>query len=222
MLENLKNSKSYKEKDGTVTSINPSATDKKAEYAKREAEVKNDDKTNTGEYKYSEKYATYVEIKAGLEIENENSIDGKRVATVQYRIHLGGGISNPDIFTSKRNTKYTYNLTINDVNDIIVEVEDGKENRPGAEGDVVDSEAEVRTLDAHYNCFIMGFSYNNVVDAKGKIGLRFVVKTPFGDVTEESTPDTGNGAKQDYHWIHFQSHGTKMTQINYKSTIRMN
>lgn len=209
MLENLKNSKSYKEKDGTVTSINPSATDKKAEYAKREAEVKNDDKTNTGEYKYSEKYATYVEIKAGLEIENENSIDGKRVATVQYRIHLGGGISNPDIFTSKRNTKYTYNLTINDVNDIIVEVEDGKENRPGAEGDVVDSEAEVRTLDAHYNCFIMGFSYNNVVDAKGKIGLRFVVKTPFGDVTEESTPDTGNGAKQDYHWIHFQSHGTK-------------
>ncbi|WP_185911622.1 MULTISPECIES: fimbrial protein [Bacteroides] len=210
MLENIKNSKTYKEKDGTVSSINPSATDKKAEYAKREAEVKNDDETNTGEYKYSEKYATYVEIKAELEIKNENSIDGKRVATVQYRIHLGGGISNPDIFTSKRNTKYTYNLTINDVNDIIVEVEEGKENRPGAEGDVVDSEAEVRTLDAHYNCFIMGFSYNNVVDATtGNPGLRFVVKTPFGDVTEESTPDTGNGAKQDYHWIHFQSHGTE-------------
>lgn len=210
MLENIKNSKTYQEKDGTVSSINPSATDKKAEYAKREAEVKNDDKTNTGEYKYSEKYATYVEIKAELEIKNANSIDGKRVATVQYRIHLGGGINNPDIFTSKRNTKYTYNLTINDVNDIIVEVEEGKENRPGAEGDVVDSEAEVRTLDAHYNCFIMGFSYNNVVDATtGNPGLRFVVKTPFGDVTEESTPDTGNGAKQDYHWIHFQSHGTE-------------
>lgn len=209
MLENIKNSKSYKEKDGKVTSINPSATSpeaKKVEYAKREEEVKNDDGTNTGEYKYSEKYATYVEIKAEMEIENENSIDGKRVANVQYRIHLGGGINKPTIFTSKRNTKYTYNLTINDVNDIIVEVEDGIEKRPGAEGDVVDSEAEVRTLDAHYNCFIMGFSYNNVVDASGTEGLKFVVKTPFGDVTEKSTPDTGSGAKQDYHWIHFQSH----------------
>lgn len=210
MLENIKNSRSYKEKDGTVSSINPSATDKKAEYAKREAEVKNDDGTNTGEYKYSEKYASYVEIKAELEIKVPDSQDGKRVATVQYRIHLGGGISNPNIFTSKRNTKYTYNLTINDVNDIIVEVEEGKEKRPGAEGDVVDSEAEVRTLDAHYNCFIMGFSYNNVVDAStGESGLRFVVKTPFGDITEKSTPDTENGSKQDYHWIHFQSHGVK-------------
>lgn len=216
MLENIKNSKSYKDKDGKVTSINPSATspeDKKAEYAKREAEVKNDDGTNTGEYKYSEKYATYVEIKAELEIEIKNatgSSDGKRVATVQYRIHLGGGINNPAIFTSRRNTKYTYNLTINDVNDIIVEVVDGVENRPGAEGDVVDSEAEVRTLDAHYNCFIMGFSYNNVVDAiTGEQGLKFVVKTPFGDITEKSTPDSENGSKQDYHWIHFQSHGSE-------------
>lgn len=58
-----------------------------------------------------------------MEIENNHSIDGKRVATVKYRIHLGGGIDNPSIFTSKRNTKYTYILTINDVNDIIVEVE---------------------------------------------------------------------------------------------------
>lgn len=209
MLENIKSSKSYVEKDGTVTSIDPSSADKTKEYAKREAEVKNDDGTNTGEYKYSEKYATYVEFKAELEIKNEGSNDGKRVATVRYRIHLGGGRNNPDIFTSKRNTNYTYNLIINDVTDIIVEVTEGEENRPGAEGDVVDSEAEVRTLDAHYNCFIMGFSYNNVVDRNDGTGggLKFLVKTPFGEVTEQSEPDRGNGAKQDYHWIHFQSHG---------------
>lgn len=203
MLENIKKSKEYKDKDGNVTFIDPKSENKKAEYAKREAEVKNAG-INTGVYKYSEQYATYVEINARLEIENNSSI---RVATVRYRIHLGGGINNPDIFTSKRNTKYTYNLTINNVDDIIVEVETGVENRPGAEGDVVDSEAEVRTLDAHYNCFIMGFSYNNVVDAGGVQGLKFVVKTPFGEVTEKSTPDKGEGAKQDYHWIHFQSHG---------------
>lgn len=213
LLENIKKSKSYEE-DGKITSIasnvaNLPIEDKKKEYAKREAEVKKDGVTNTGIYKYSEQYATYVEIKAELEIENKTSIGGKRIATVQYRIHLGGGIDNPDNFTSKRNTKYTYILTINDVKDIIVEVETGEENRPGVEGDVVDAEAEVRTLDAHYNCFIMGFSYNNVVDASGKEGLKFVVKTPFGQVTEKSTPDSNNNsAKQDYHWIHFKSHGT--------------
>lgn len=228
MLENIKNSKSYREKDGTESSISSNVSNltienKIKEYAKREAEVKDNNK-NTGEYKYSEKYATYVEIKAELEIENENSINGKRVATVKYRIHLGGGIDNPSIFTSKRNTKYTYILTINNVNDIIVEVETGEENRPGAEGDVVDAEAEVRTLDAHYNCFIMGFSYNNVVDNKGNKGLKFVVKTPFGQVTEKNTPDTGSGPKQDYHWIHFQSHGienngNKLQTYNKNKTI---
>lgn len=211
MLENIKNSKSYQEADGTESSIASnvdglSLDEKSIEYAKREAEIKDNNK-NTGEYKYSDKYAAYVEIKAEMEIENNHSIDGKRVATVKYRIHLGGGIDNPSIFTSKRNTKYTYILTINDVNDIIVEVETGEEKRPGAEGDVVDAEAEVRTLDAHYNSFVMGFSYNNVVDAKGNKGLKFVVKTPFGQVTEKSTPDVGDGAKQDYHWIHFKSHG---------------
>lgn len=214
LLENIKKSKTYEESDGTETSIasdvaNLTQEDKKKEYAKRESEVKTNDGKNSGIYKYSEEYATYVEIKAELEISNPASIDGKRIATVQYRVHLGGGINNPDIFSSKRNTKYTYILTINNVDDIIVEVEEDEENRPGAEGDVVDAEAEVRTLDAHYNCFIMGFSYNNLVDAASdKPGLKFVVKTPFGQVTEKDIPDEdNNSAKQDYHWIHFSSHG---------------
>lgn len=218
MLENIKKSIPYQEASGEESFIDPLAKDKNAEYAKREAEIKkNNGKENTGVYKYSELYATYVEIKASLEINNEKSDNGKRVATVQYRIHLGGGIDNPDIFTSKRNTKYTYNLTINDVNDIIVEVIENNEKRPGAEGDVIDSEAEVRTLDAHYNCFIMGFSYNNVVDAQGNPGLKFVVKTPFGEVTEESIADDdkNNSPKQDYHWIHFRSHG------GYNSSTRL-
>lgn len=208
MLENIKKAKIYQEKDGTVSSIDPMGG--RAEYAKREAEVKEENGKNTGVYKYSEKYATYVEIKAALEIGQDGN---KRVANVRYRIHLGGGTQNPDIFTSERNAKYTYNIMINNVDDIIVEVTTGKENRPGAEGDVIDSEAEVRTLDAHYNCFIMGFSYNNLVDADGKdgkVGLKFVVKTPFGEITENSTPDDKNSSsKQDYHWIHFLSHGNE-------------
>ena len=98
-------------------------------------------------------------------------------------------------------------MKINDVENIIVEVKkQDKEPRPGAEGDVVDSKNDVRTLDAHYNCFVMGFSYKDVAGDGDTPALKFVVKTPFGQVTEASRPDdpNSNEAKQDYHWIQFK------------------
>lgn len=209
MMENIKSAIEYEGNSISRNISGMSNEEKIKEYAKREAEIKNQDGTNTGIYKYSEPHATFVEIKGELEIKRDDNNAGKRVATVTYRIHLGGGIDNPANFTSKRNTKYTYEMTINDVEDIVVEVleEQIEENRPGAEGNVIDADSDVRVLDAHYNYFVMGFSYNNVVDeSTGNTGLKFVVRTPFGDVTNESTPDNASTpAKQDYHWIHFIS-----------------
>lgn len=219
MMESIK--KAIKAEDDTFIIEDVSALsddEKKAEYAKREKEIKiihkdeegNISHENTGVYKYSERYATFVELKASMEIEHANSENGIRVANVTYRIHLGGGISQPANFKSKRNTKYTYLMKIEDVEDIVVEVEEDDERRPGAEGEVIDSETKVRSLDAHYNCFILGLSYNNVAISKNGVdqqNLKFVVRTPFGEVTEASTPDSDNGAKQDYHWINFKSHG---------------
>mgnify|MGYP000566689478 CR=1 FL=1 len=99
MLENIKKAQEYEGKSIAANVANMSEEKKKEEYAKREEEIKqiidtNDDGSiksckNTGVYKYSEKYATYVEIKGSLEIEHANGI---RVAYVTYRIHLGGGI----------------------------------------------------------------------------------------------------------------------------------
>lgn len=216
MLESIK--KAISTEDGSIAAdvSQMSIEEKKAEYAKRELEYKTDFEyyedgsikscTNTGIYKYSEKFATFVEIKANLEIKNGENI---RVAYATYRVHLGGGINDPANFTSKRNTKYTYLMQINNVDDIVVEVEDDNERRPGVEGDVIDAETQVRSLDAHYNCFIIGLSYNNVATPEGQPNLKFMVKTPFGEVTEKSTPDDMNApAKQDYHWIRFLSHGT--------------
>lgn len=218
MLESIKKAIPYTEEGGTTTSIAADVNsmpidEQKAEYAKREAEIKSDigngHVKNSNIYKYSEKYATFVEIKALLEITNNESKDGRRIATVTFRIHLGGGITDPSNFKSKRNTKYTYLMKIEDVDDIKVEVEENNERRPGIEGDVVDSKEEVRTLDAHYNHFVMGFSYNDVnIDKDGTpiTGLKFVVKTPFGQVTESDTPDDSYASsKQDYHWIHFKA-----------------
>lgn len=106
----------------------------------------------------------------------EDGKDVTRVANVTYIIHLGGGTDDPANFTSNRNTKYTYKIQINNVDNIVVEVEEDKENRPGEEGDVVDAEVEARTLDAHYNSFVMGFSYNDVADENGKMLCNLLLK----------------------------------------------
>ena len=176
-------------------------------YKDREKEYKNPDGTNTGEYKFVEKNATYVEIKARMNIKTESE-DGIRTADVRYIIHLGGVANDFTDFKSKRNKKYTYNVTINDVESIIVEVEDGEDDpnaRPGVEGDVVDATTSVYTLDAHYNCFNIGFTYEDVVE-----NLSFIIQSPFaadavysvkGKIGALDNTPQENG---DYKWIQLQ------------------
>lgn len=168
-------------------------------YAEREAEIKEHygkvDK-NTGVYKYVEPHATYVEIKAKMELTSSNQIlEGKKVATVTYVIHLGGGYDDYKNFKSLRNKKYAYNVQINDTEDIRVEVQDDNERRPGVEGDVIDAKTKVYTLDAHDNCFILGLTKKEARE------LSFMVKTPFGTVDNNS--DENQRANGDYKWIRF-------------------
>ncbi|WP_294480202.1 fimbrial protein [uncultured Bacteroides sp.] len=186
MLENRKQAQKY---DGRYLQS----------YAEREAEIKESNggiDRNTGVYKYVEPYATYVEIKAKMELtSSKTNPDGKKVATVTYVIHLGGGRDDFSNFKSERNKKYAYNVVINDTEDIRVEVQEkDNERRPGVEGDVIDAETKVYTLDCHDNCFILGLT------KKDADGLTFRVKTPFGTVDNESTT---NG-KEDYKWIRFK------------------
>lgn len=184
MLENRKHAKLY---NGKAISS----------YAEREAEVKNNN-LNTGEYKFVEPYATYVEIQANMELESSNTTtDGKKVANVKYTIHLGGGERDYTNFKSERNKKYTYNVTIVDTEDIRVEVQNKNEVRPGVEGDVIDAKTKVYTLDAHYNCFIIGLTKTQAKE------LSFMVKTPFGT----SVTNTSNESERkmgDYKWIRFK------------------
>ena len=90
-------------------------------YADREAEVKDGNGLNTGTYKYVEPFATYVEIKANMELTSSNeTLTGKKIANVTYTIHLGGGSNDYSNFKSERNKKYIYNVEINDTEDIRV------------------------------------------------------------------------------------------------------
>lgn len=184
MLENRKKEKEFEGQKLTT-------------YADREAEVKEADGGNSGIYKYVEPHATFVEIKANMVLEsNKAGGSGQKIASVTYTIHLGGGFDDPHNFSSKRNKKYTYNVQVNDTENIRVEVQDPKEEvRPGVEGDVVDTEAKVYSLDAHYGCFIIGFS------KKEAENLKFVVETPFTSITSDATADKREG--EDYKWIRF-------------------
>ena len=193
MLENRKKKQEY---EGRYLSS----------YAEREAEIKVNDK-NSGIYKYVEPYATYVEIKANMELTSAQALEGKKVATVTYVIHLGGGYNDIENFESKRNIKYTYNVEINDTEDIRVEVQEDNERRPGVEGDVIDAKTKVYTLDSHYSCFILTLTKKEARD------LSFMVKTPFGTVDNNS--DTNQRANGDYKWIRFARSSSSNTLAEY-------
>ncbi|ADV43891.1 DUF4906 domain-containing protein [Bacteroides helcogenes] len=211
MQENLK--KAITAADGTALTA----------YKDREKELKNSDYTNTGIYKYVEPYATFVELKAKMEIKLD---DVTRIADVRYVIHLGGGKDDFTNFNSLRNKKYTYNVTIEDVNSIIVEVqksEDDADARPGAEGDVVDTNTEVINLDAHYNCFNIGITKDAMTD------FSFIIQSPFapdaiynvnGKIGGINNTEQENG---DYKWIKLRrtTNATALAQYNSKNTITL-
>ena len=119
------------------------------------------------------------------------------------------GYKNP-VYVSydERNKKYTYNVTINNVEDIVTEVteEGNPENTPGAEGDIVDSQTTVYNLDAHYGYLILKFKYSEVKD-----GLQFYVKTPFGETNNDDKSVVGHDCK----WLRFARCNNESTLANY-------
>lgn len=106
--------------------------------------------------------ATFVEIECLVEradnkpFEPIEGIDNAgSYGDVVFTVHLGycEGESIPEKakdFNCRRNTEYTYNVIINDVNNIYVEALRVGENQPGMEGTVNDVEEPIIELDAHY------------------------------------------------------------------------
>lgn len=112
--------------------------------------------------------ATFVVIwckieytKAGMDaLEGDPDYDDviERTADAYYTIHLGG-VNDWSDFAHRRNHKYTYNVTVVDVDRIIVEAKGGEdeEDRPGIEG-VVSDIRMTYDLDAHYGVFNIALS----------------------------------------------------------------
>lgn len=105
-------------------------------------------------------------------------------ATVDYIIHLGDWSKNDfTSFSNKRNYEYTYTITVNGVDDIVVEVEKegNPEDEPGAEGDVFFQNGVFYNVDCHNVALLMEFTrqeINNV--GKSEDYFQAVINSPFG------------------------------------------
>ena len=207
----------------------------KATYGLREKENKtltgSADKpkvTNNG-YVYAPDNGTYVVIKG--EFAGESTVDGNSgpvEADVTYVIHLGyvdgeDYTAKANDFFSNRNTKYTYNVTVNGVNDIIVEViadDAGTEPAPGAEGDVIFTEGTTRyRLDSHYETVLLRFSRTELQNGEDKANFfSYRVETPFASYLwtgdDDITYYDNKDGIRDESWIKF----VRNEQSGYRNT----
>ena len=173
-------------------------------------EYKHRDERNDADtgFKYAPEQATYVIIKGRLEIKEGTT---SKTADVKYTIHLGdfgtnGGL---DKFSVERNNTYNYNIFIEGVDHIRVEVETGDEREPGAEGDILISTSEAITCDSHYSTHSITF-YQNNIDAEH---MNWWVQTPFNP--DGADPKSISLSAIDYEWVEFRVNKDKMSGGKY-------
>lgn len=157
-------------------------------------------------------FSTYVVVTGRVNMSLKGEYAGQVLgADVQYLIHLGDWTGGKfDNFNVRRNTNYKYTVTINNVDNIRVEVEssrDGEvfeEKQPGAIGDVVIAKEEIAVCDCHYTTKTMTFHLSNFYNNGNNIAneLIWTVDTPFID--DDIVQDGGVPNFPDYEWAHFR------------------
>lgn len=139
-------------------------------------------------------HSTYM-VLTGFLTYKDNSTNKTVNADVRYIVHLGRLSSSNDDYDTKQNGHYKYNITVQGIDNIVTDVIEGKDERPGYEGDVVRS-TETFELDAHYETKPLKISVNADFDK-----MTWSVWTPFSSGTYNGGSDyTGI---QDYKWIKF-------------------
>lgn len=118
--------------------------------------------------------ATYVEFEVSMEMnvdESGNKLPStqRRLVNTMYIVHLGycegsDNMAKAVDFNCRRNTKYVYNVTVNNVNDLMVEAQDKGEISPGAEGLITDITDDYYELDAHYGAFNINLTKTNLAN----------------------------------------------------------
>ena len=164
-----------------------------------------------GEWAYANKYSTYVQVRGRIEYRESDDFIS---ADVIYNIHLGnfgdsdkGGGNGFNDFATRRNTHYTYTVTVNGANDIRVEVEKKEEVKPGAEGTVVVANGEVFTVDSHYSSRLLKFTKTDFTDEDDIKNLSWYVSTPYSTGMPDNDKNYENNL--DFKWIEFYPQESK-------------
>lgn len=152
----------------------------------------------------ADKNSTYVVLK-GTYTGTTNIVNGRSDKKVEayttYFIHLGDwSEQNKKDYTDFkifRNNRYIYTVTVNGVDDLIVEVTTDKELW-GGEGDMYLSDDEIMTFDAHYGTTIISFkkaAIQNLINNYGgdldnfKEKFKIKAATPKNNFDLEGTED---------------------------------
>lgn len=152
----------------------------------------------------------------------------RREGYANYTVHLGYIEGSDDKakatdFNCRRNMKYTYNVTVNSLTNIIVEAFNNEEKQSGAEGDVTDVQDVNRIeLDAHYAVF------NIQLSNKDRQNLKWMIEAPYDNATYSYYADDyrANGSHfadrnelasdQFYTWIRFKPTTDEKTLRRYR------
>ena len=151
-----------------------------------------------GEFKYADPNSTYLLLTGYL---SYTMADGTVVNTdARYIVHLGYCSGNPNDYDTKRNGKYTYNITVTGADDLIVEVtsDNNEERRPGYEGDVVYSSNKIFYLDSHYDRCLLEIHPSDVTE-----DMTWSVKTPFSTGVHDVDDGRTYDGVEDFRWIKF-------------------
>lgn len=149
---------------------------------------------------------SYIVLKGKYE-EKKNGTT--KSADVTYFVHLGDCSTNVNDYNVERNCCYTYHVTVNGVDNIIVEAQKTSNTQPGAEGVVLEygSAGKNLMLDSHYEYMVMRFYQNEIKTLKSNgHGYYYQVqdingKTDPMDVRDGEVIGNRNGAYID--WIEF-------------------
>lgn len=169
-------------------------------------------------FEYANDFSTYVVVTGYVEMELTNNDAGNVLGgEVEYLIHLGNWGGSIDNYNIERNTSYTYKVTVNSMDKILLEVETSKngaefkEEQPGATGQVTIAKEEIALCDCHYvsktiSFRLSNFFRNGMVESDKCIvdELTWSVKTPFGEGEPSNTGDMDFSSDLDYKWVHFR------------------
>lgn len=200
MFENHQDVSSDNEK--YITSDKKQQINRNAENLYALREQKNPD----GSFIFAPGNATYVIFKGDLSYQRTSNGVAQWVnAAVEYTVHLGEtGEPNTDAdnpekvnnYTVNRNTFYTYNVTIQGLESIRVEVLEEKEQRPGYEGDVIVAGAQVKNIDSHFGRSLIKLTKKDILG-----GLSWVIQTKYDQGVKVAGSEINT--LKDYKWILF-------------------